>query len=161
MIGNLVTGLIQRSLANKDLKKQAEQAAAYNKYVIGQREGIKDLYKEGEENFLQEANTPLPELGAMQSAVANQGTYAQQDLSKRLNAELAKQGVRGGQAGIISGRQMGKLGADLQKQITDYAFNEASNRQNARLQNLSQTGLLPLSSYVSPQWMALLKMQGF
>ena len=97
----------------------------------------------GEKQFMNEANTALPELQQARTDIANQGTEAQQQLSGQLQANMARQGVRGGQASTIQGRAMGQQGTDMQRQINQMAVNEATNRQAQRLDYTSQKGLMP------------------
>ena len=141
---------------------QASKAAkAYQAYLNGittdmqnQLEGraekydtkLQNQFNEAEPQFQQEANTQLPELQQLITDIANQSSEAQRQNRRQINANLAMQGVRGGQAAILANRATGELNRDLQRDINQTAYNEAANRQQARLNYYNQKALTPWSA---------------
>lgn len=110
---------------------------------------LQDLYNTNSEKFDNEANTQLAELELLNKDITNESSEAQRQNRRQIQAELAQQGVRGGQAAILANRAKGELSRDLQRSINQNIYNEALNRQNARLNNYSQQALLPLQSMSS------------
>lgn len=107
---------------------------------------LQDMHTSGEEQFLNEANTQLPELGQLVTDISNEAAEAQRQNARQVGAELARQGVRGGQASILANRATGELNRDLQRDINQTIYDEAANRQNSRLEYFGQKGLLPWSN---------------
>ena len=108
-----------------------------------------DNYKTGENEYLSEANTQLPELQNLINDIAAQNTETQRGDLRRINAVLAQQGVRGGQAAILANRAMGETSRDTMRDINKLAYDEASRRQNSRLNyytNKAQTPYNTLNS---------------
>ena len=135
--------------------------AAYTKYLTGIADNmgnelearadkydikLQNLYNTNEDKFNTEANTQLAELGQLVDDISQQGAEAQRQNRRQVQAELAQQGVRGGQAAILANRATGELNRDLQRDINQTVYNEAANRQNARLQNYSNQTIIPLQS---------------
>ena len=110
------------------------------------RETLGNYYQSADEQFENETGQPLKELQAVHEDFANQNLEAQQQYSKQLNSELAKQGVRGGQAATLQARGMGQLNTDLQRQINELALNEANQRRNLRTNYYQQKALMPYST---------------
>ena len=110
---------------------------------------LQDQFKEAEPQFQTEANTQLPELTQLINDIANQSAEAQRQNRRQVNANLAMQGIRGGQAGILANRATGELNRDLQRDINQTAYNEAANRQNSRLNYYNQKALTPWSNMSS------------
>lgn len=98
-------------------------------------------------------NTPLPELGQMKSDITEQATDAQQNNDKQIQAQLAKQGVRGGQAATLAGEQTGQLNRELNYDVNKLGYNEAQNRQNANLNYTGQKALMPYQTLNKDQWL--------
>lgn len=107
---------------------------------------LTNLYNTNQGRFDTEANSPLPELEGLKQDLINQSYETAGANRRQIEAELARQGVRGGQAGIIAARNLGQTTKDLQHQLNQLTYNEALNRQNARLSNYSQGSLIPLKS---------------
>lgn len=108
-----------------------------------------DNYHTGESEYLNEANTQLPELQNLMNDIAQQNTETQQGDLRRINAVLAQQGVRGGQAAILANRAMGETSRDTLRDINKLAYDEAANRQKSRLNyytNKAQTPYNTLNS---------------
>lgn len=104
---------------------------------------LQDMFNTAEPQYLNEANTQLPELQQLMSDIAQQNTETQRGDLRRINAVLAQQGVRGGQAAILANRAMGETSRDTLRDINQLAYNEAANRQNSRLNYYSQKALTP------------------
>ena len=107
---------------------------------------LQNQFNEAEPQYQAEANTQLPELTQLIEDIANQSAEAQRQNQRQINASLAQQGVRGGQASILANRATGELNRDLQRDINQTAYNEAANRQNSRLNYYGQKALTPWST---------------
>lgn len=105
-----------------------------------------DNFNTGESEYLNEANTQLPELTQLIQDIANQSAEAQRQNQRQINASLAQQGVRGGQAAILANRATGELNRDLQRDINQTAYNEAANRQNSRLNYYTNKATTPYNT---------------
>ena len=124
----------------KDMQKQLEaRAKKYNNKLLNQ-------FSSAEPQFQQEAYSQLPELQQLITDIANQSAEAQRQNQRQINASLAQQGVRGGQAAILANRATGELNRDLQRDINQAVYNEAANRQNARLDYYGKKALTPWST---------------
>lgn len=104
---------------------------------------LQDMFNSAEPQYLAEANTQLPELAQLNNDILNQGTEAQRANRRQIEATLARQGVRGGQAAILENRALGETTRDLQRDINQNIYNEAANRQNSRLNYYGQKALSP------------------
>ena len=109
-------------------KMQGDLEARAEKYDTK----LQNQFNEAEPQFQQEANTQLPELTQLVQDIADQSAEAQRQNQRQINATLAQQGVRGGQAAILANRATGELNRDLQRDINQSVYNEAANRQNSR-----------------------------
>jgi hypothetical protein len=107
---------------------------------------LQDQFNEAEPQFQFEANTALPELAKLQQDVIDENTDAQRANRRQIEATMARQGVRGGQAAILENRALGEQSRDVQRDINQLAYNEAANRQNARLNYYNQKALTPWST---------------
>lgn len=114
---------------------------------------MQDNFDTADKQFNQEANTPLPELGQMKNDITQQATDAQQENQKEFNAQLAMNGVRGGQAATLAGRQTGELNRELNWDVNKLGYDEASNRENARLNYTGQKALIPYQTLNTAQWL--------
>ena len=156
-LGNYVGGLF----GGKDNNAAAKAYQAYARKFTNNMEKalnargqqfenkLLDNYRTGESEYLNEANTQLPELQNLMNDIANQSTETQQGDLRRINAILAQQGVRGGQAAILANRAMGETSRDTLRDINKLAYDEAANRQNSRLNyytNKAQTPYNTLNS---------------
>ena len=104
---------------------------------------LQDQFNEAEPQFQQEANTALPELAKLQQDTLDQNTEAQRLNRRQIEATMARQGIRGGQAGILENRALGEQARDAQRDVNQLAYNEALNRQNSRLGYYSKKALSP------------------
>ena len=138
--------------------QDAQIAKAYQSYlngVIGNMgnalEARADKYdnklqamsNEAEPQYMQEANTQLAEVGQLVKDISDEAAEAQRQNRRQVQAELAQQGVRGGQAAILANRATGELNRNLQRDINQTVYDEALNRQNSRLGYLSQKAITP------------------
>ena len=107
---------------------------------------LQNQFNEAEPQFQEEANTQLPELQNLINDIATQNTETQRGDLRRINAILAQQGVRGGQAGILANRAMGETSRDTLRDINKLAYDEAANRQQSRLNYYSNKAMTPWSA---------------
>lgn len=107
---------------------------------------LQNQFNEAEPQFQQEAYSQLPELQNLIKDIADQNTETQRGDLRRINAVLAQQGVRGGQAAILANRAMGETTRNAQRDINNLVYNDAANRQNARLNYYSTKALTPWQS---------------
>lgn len=145
--------------ANQAAKQQAAEASAYDNYSgdikterLQGRSQMQEYYNTGNKNFEREANTALPELGLMTSDIQSKGTEAQQEAMRNADAQNALHGVRGAQAVTGANRATGKITTDMQRQINQMAYDEAANRQNARLGYYNEQAMTPYRSLSNIQW---------
>lgn len=127
------------SIANKMANELEARAEKYDTKLQNQ-------FNEAEPQYQQEANTALPELAKLQQDTLDQNTEAQRLNRRQIEATMARQGIRGGQAGILENRALGEQARDAQRDINQLAYNEALNRQNSRLGYYSQKALTPWST---------------
>lgn len=104
---------------------------------------LQNQFNEAEPQYLQEAYTQLPELQNLIKDIAEQSTETQRGNLRQINANLAMQGVRGGQAAILANRALGQTTRDTQRDINNLVYNEALNRQNSRLNYFGDKSLTP------------------
>ena len=104
---------------------------------------LQTQFDSAEPQYFNEAYSQLPELGQLIEDIANQSAEAQRQNQRQINASLAQQGVRGGQASILANRATGELNRNLQRDINQTVYNEAANRQNSRLNYFGDKALTP------------------
>lgn len=129
-----------------DQKLQAMAGALEEKMLAqpGEYEDkLQALLYDAEPQYLKEANTQLGELEQLNKDIVAQSADAQRQNRRQIQAELAQQGVRGGQAAILANRATGELNRDLQRDINQNIYNEAINRQNSRLGYTQTKALYP------------------
>ena len=85
----------------KEYQGQADTEAARQRAYQNMLTTGGGYMQEGEGAFLDETGRPLPELEAMKADIASGNTEAMQDASSQMQAQLAQQGMRGGQASKI------------------------------------------------------------
>lgn len=147
--------------ANKNQQKLRDANYEAIKAYLGQtdekrkqtRDYMQGNYETGNEEFNQEANTVLPELAQQKTDIREANTEQQQEANKQMQAQLAQQGVRGGQASTLLGRQTGQLARESLRDENQLAYQEAQNRQNARLNYTGKKALIPYSSLNTQQWL--------
>ena len=156
--GGGLSNLFDSSNKDRDLKENAKMYQAYQSYLNGIANQMKselearadkydqklqNQFNEAEPQYQQEAGTQLPEITQLVQDIANQSAEAQRQNQRQINASLAQQGVRGGQAAILANRATGELNRDLQRDINQTVYDEAANRQNSRLNYYSNKALTP------------------
>ena len=156
--GSLASSLGNSITASSAAKNTRKAYEAYMQYLQGLAdkmgaalEGraekydqkLQDMFSEAEPQYQQESTTQLPELQQLNQDILNQGTEAQRANRRQIEATLANQGVRGGQAAILENRALGETTRDLQRDINQNIYNEALNRQNSRLNYYGQKALSP------------------
>ena len=104
---------------------------------------LQNQFNEAEPQYFNEAYTQLPELQNLIKDIAEQSTETQRGNLRQINANLAMQGVRGGQAAILANRALGQTTRDTQRDINNLVYNEALNRQNSRLNYFGDKSLTP------------------
>ena len=110
---------------------------------------LQNQFSEAEPQYQQEANTQLAELQPLIQDIANESSEANRQNRREIEATLARQGVRGGQAAILENRALGENKRDMQRDINQLVYNDAANRQNSRLNYYSQKALTPWSTMSS------------
>jgi len=126
--------------------KQAEQQRKMEMDMFNARRGAyNDLINRGrgdmqagETAFLNEANTQLPELQTMQNDMLSGNAAALNQGSAAMRANLATQGVRGGQAATLMNRGAADMAVNAQRGMNEMAFNEAAQRASERRAYQSQ-----------------------
>lgn len=161
-LGKLGSSGILGGIGNK--ASDAAIRAYYSEYLKGVGDDMRDaleqraekydtkmqnMFNSAEPQFQQEANTQLPELQQLMNDIALQNTETQRGDLRRINAVLAQQGVRGGQAAILANRALGETSRDTMRDINKLAYDEAANRQNARMNYYSQKALTPWNTMSS------------
>ena len=139
-------------------EKNVQMAQAYQAYLNGITSDMKnDLearaekydnklqnqFNTAEPQYLDEAYKQLPELQNLIKDIAEQNTETQRGDLRRINAVLAQQGVRGGQAAILANRAMGETSRDTMRDINKLVYDEAANRQKSRLGYFGDKALTP------------------
>ena len=156
--GNGINNLFSMLSTEQDQKESLKPYRAYQGYLNGianrmaselearaekYDQKLQNQFNEAEPQYQEEAGTQLPELQQLVEDIANQSAEAQRQNQRQINASLAQQGVRGGQAAILANRATGELNRDLQRDINQTVYDEAANRQNSRLGYYSQKALTP------------------
>ena len=162
--GSGLSSIMDSYAQGKEDKVSAQAYRQYLNYLNGIANGMaKDLtaradkydtklqnqFNLAEPEFQQEAYTALPELQNLMNDIVNQNTETQRGDLRRINAILAQQGVRGGQAAILANRALGETSRDTLRDLNKLAYDEAANRQNARLNYYSNKALTPWNTMSS------------
>lgn len=125
-IGSLL-GVTSGSQLSKDAMKKAYKA-----------------YTGGEQQFLNELAQSPKELEDLKESLTNQTNELLQGYAKQSAANMAQQGIRGGQASIAQKRATGEVAQSGLRDLTNLAYQNAMNRQQQRanyFSNKAQTGL--------------------
>jgi hypothetical protein len=154
----LNTGMQLLGNRNENKLREAESAAINNylNSMDARRAGLKQDftkdYQEAEKQFLTEANTALPELVQAKQDIQEAATEQQQAANQAMQAQLAQQGVRGGQAATLLNRGTGQLGREALRDINTLGYQEAAGRQGARLDYGKTKTLIPYQTRYN-QWL--------
>lgn len=112
---------------------ESEKDRALKQALIGgQVERGQNLLNSGEAEINDLNSNALPELAAMTNDIKTNATAAQEEQRRQLNAQLAQQGVRGGQAATLLGRASGNLAQKEQQDVNTLAYNDFLERRKAR-----------------------------
>jgi hypothetical protein len=120
-------------LTRDQIEAQKAQFAARQKAYGGAIGAGRQMAGAGEKAFTREANTALPELAQLKADIQNQTAAGLQEASGQMGAELAKQGVRGGQAATQMARGVGQMGITANQNINQLIADEARQRQAQRM----------------------------
>ena len=85
----------------------------------------------GENALTTEANTANPELGQMETDIASGNAKQLQQGSSQMGANLATQGVRGGQAATLLNRGTGEQSIAAQQAINQMKYQDSAQKQAA------------------------------
>ncbi len=106
---------------------QDTQAARQKAYEEAISRGAGQM-GEGEAGFMADVNTANPELAQQQADILSGNAKGLQQASGQMSANLASQGIRGGQAGTLLGRATGEMGTAAQKDINAMRYTDAATR---------------------------------
>ena len=106
------------------------QANAYDKY----RKKMQKLAQGTEEQFLQATGEKNPLQEGMMKDIQQQAARAQQQAAGQSAANLARSGVRGGQAATLMNRATGDVAQQFGQEQRQLAYQDYLRRQQAREQ---------------------------
>lgn len=143
-------GVAERKAQQQAIAQEQAYADFLNQLAGKYESKLGEQQKLGEEQFLTEMakyEEALPELQQYIEQVKKQATPEQEQARRQMEADLARGGVRGGQAATIQARETGKMGADLSTAVQEMAMKEAQERRAQQLQYkapyFSEKGLYP------------------
>ena len=134
--GNIMAANAQKDAAeNESNLKYGEQKrefdARQNAYTTAIGTGRTQMDAAG--NALNaEASTPNPELATMSADVANRNAAQLQQGAQQMGANLATQGVRGGQATTLLNRGSGQQALEMQQYLDQLKYQDSASK-NATL----------------------------
>jgi hypothetical protein len=143
-------------------KRQLEADKSLTAYTSANQQQLADAYRNayqttgnqyetGQKNLASLYDTAAPELGVLeQQALTGQAKELQQGTSQ-LNANLAQQGVRGGQAATQLARGVGDMTKNASDNIQAIIANEAMQRAGEKRQNAAQTTSAQQQFLLNPQ----------
>jgi len=103
---------------------QAARLKAYNESIA---RGESQM-GEGESSLMASLDEANPELAQQEADLRSGNAKALQDTTGQISSNLARQGVRGGQAATLLGRSVGEMGTTAQKDINQMKFQDADTR---------------------------------
>lgn len=128
-------------------KKALAEKQAYANFLkgLGQEYSseLGSQFEAGEKQFLGETGQALPELQAYAQDVRRGATEEQEAARRQMETDLARSGVRGGQAATLQARGIGKMGTDLSRAINEMALKEAETRRGYRAPYFGQKAMYP------------------
>ena len=83
----------------------------------------------GQQAFYNLTNQQLPELGQMRQDILNQSADVLNQGSRQMQANLAQQGIRGGQAATLLNRGTGEQARQSQFDLNKMIYDEAQQRK--------------------------------
>jgi len=107
--------------------EKANQAARQKAYQEAIATGGSQM-ESGEGSLLSSLNTANPEIAQQEADLRSGNAKALQDTTGQMHANLAAQGVRGGQAATLEGRAVGDMGVEAQKNINTLKYQDADTR---------------------------------
>ena len=107
--------------------QQATEAARQKAYAEAIAKGSSEM-GEGENALTTEANTANPELEQQEKDIASGNAKQLQQGASQMGANLATQGVRGGQAATLLNRGTGEQSIEAQKNINQLKYQDAATR---------------------------------
>ena len=131
-------GFSREQLTNTESQQAADRAAYEAALSRGQGE-----MTEGENAFTTEANTPNAQLGTMEADIKNKTAQQIQQGAGQMSANLAAQGVRGGQSATLLNRGTGEMATTAQQNIDQMKYEDEATRQadlRAYQANKAKTG---------------------
>jgi len=111
-------GLTEQQKQSEIRKKAYEQAVATGSAQMAQ----------GEQGFMGSINEANPELDTMSNDIANGNARALSQGAGQMSANLATQGVRGGQAATLLNRGTGSQAISAQENINQLKYQDAATR---------------------------------
>lgn len=131
---------------------QATEAARQKAYAEAIAKGGAQM-GEGETSFMNEANTANPEIAQQEADIKSGNAQELQQGSAKMAANLATQGVRGGQAATLLNRGVGMQAIEAQKNINQLKYTDAATRAaelrayQASKAARGQTATIPAQSF--------------
>jgi hypothetical protein len=150
-LGKTAIGVAGNLLGDKNktdaatIARQRQQQAYQEALARG-----KTMGEEGEKQFLDVANSDNPYLTQVGKDIKGQGTETMQDANRQMQAQLAQQGVRGGQAATQLARQSGKLAENIQSDLTQSQSQDLANKQAQKMAYFQSKSGRGQSAYLAP-----------
>ena len=129
---------------NEDQQKARQQA--YNA-TLGR--GATQM-EQGEAELGNLTSKPLSELEQAKKDVLAGSARGIQQASGQMQANLASQGVRGGQSATLLNRGTGEMGIETQENLNKMSVDEAEQRRNAMLDYMKNKGLNAQNATLRP-----------
>jgi len=107
--------------------EKANQAARQKAYDEAITRGSGQMGS-GESELMSSLGTANPEIAQQEADLRYGNAKAIQDTTGQIHANLAAQGVRGGQAATLEGRAVGDMGINAQKDINQLKYQDADTR---------------------------------
>ena len=120
---NKNTVMSREQLAENKRQFDTRQSAYNQSVATGSAQMIK-----GEQGLMDSINGANPELSAMSNDIANGNARALQQGAGQMSANLATQGVRGGQAATLLNRGTGSQAVSAQENINQLKYQDSATR---------------------------------
>jgi len=119
----------QKHVAQAQIKQRQRELEARQKSYQEMLNRARGFQAGGEQEFMETLSAAPEELGALERDIAAGGTEAMEAARGQIQAGLAQQGVRGGQAATQLRRGVGELGIGAQRDITKLKAEDALRRK--------------------------------
>ena len=137
---NSKTGLEEAGIASDTAKYGTDVAAKTAAANLAQQEsqykGTQDIASkqlaEASAGINSATSSTPSELLSLKSDIEKGNTRAMQDTAKQVGANLATQGVRGGQAAVLQNRAVGEQGLTAEQNIDELLAQDAAQRRAAQ-----------------------------